>query len=303
MLSDCTITTCAKFVVAGEHAVLRNCSALAYPLPSLQLSLTYQQQSSPLHATFTGKHGDTLQLLFWGTLENALQYVGKSLTELHGQFTVHTDIPIGVNLGASAALCVALTKWICAQHWIDANHTTLAKFATHLEHLFHGESSGMDIATILAEQPILFTRNAQPQWQPVQTTWQPHWYLSSCGQRGITADSIQQVKQLHLQDPKHAAAIDALMQKSVTQAYQALQLSEAQGFSQLCDAMQHAADCFKQWQLIPDGLANHMDWLMKQGASAVKPTGAGNGGYVLSLWQQPPTDETADLLLPVTKMD
>ena len=45
-----------------------------------------------------------------------------------------------------------------------------------------------------------------------------------------------------------------------------------------------AKDCFEQWGLIDSSVQAEMDRLSAQGALAVKPTGSGGGGYLLSLW-------------------
>ncbi len=43
--------------------------------------------------------------------------------------------------------------------------------------------------------------------------------------------------------------------------------------------------------LISESLQQHMQQLLHEGALAVKPTGSGSGGYVLSLWESEPTNE------------
>jgi mevalonate kinase len=41
-----------------------------------------------------------------------------------------------------------------------------------------------------------------------------------------------------------------------------------------------------------------MEMLKKAGAVAVKPTGSGGGGYVLSLWTTQPPEELLSKLIP-----
>lgn len=297
MLSNCTVTAQAKCVIAGEHAVLRGHPALVCPLSTLMLSLNYHYTASPLHIILAPEQMHW-KSLFYAGLTKSLQLINKSITTLTGTFKVDSNIPIGVNLGASAALCVALSKWIAAQGWLDATPVQLATFATQLEHVFHGESSGMDVAAVLSSQPILFKRDVTP-WQTVTLCWQPQWYVSSCQHHGLTADCVKQVKQLLADDPTRAQTIDNQMHNSVMQAFTALQSPATTGFALLCDAMQQAAGCFEQWGLVSQPLATHIKWLYQQGASAVKPTGAGSGGYALSLWENPPPLAIRHSLLPV----
>jgi mevalonate kinase len=42
--------------------------------------------------------------------------------------------------------------------------------------------------------------------------------------------------------------------------------------------------------LIKGTLEQHIQTLVEKGAVAVKPTGAGSGGYVVSLWDRPPPE-------------
>ena len=295
MLSDLQITTQAKCIIAGEHAVLRGHPALGLPVNQLQLHLTFQASQTPVSAHFSGEHSDTLSLLFWGVLERGLEKTNTPLEALHGKFILDSNLPIGVNLGASAALCVALAQWFANQQLIPSD--TIADFARYLEDAFHGESSGIDIAITLAKQIIVFQRHASPSIKPITSAWQPHWYLSPSHQLGVTATCVNQVKALWKSDERRAEIIDNLMHESVLMAIEAL--TQTNGFSLLCEAISQASYCFHRWNLIPATLAEHIHWLEQEGASAVKPTGAGGGGYVLSLWKTPPPPAILSKLLPI----
>ncbi|WP_202149842.1 GHMP family kinase ATP-binding protein [Candidatus Sarmatiella mevalonica] len=52
----------------------------------------------------------------------------------------------------------------------------------------------------------------------------------------------------------------------------------------LIRAMNKGRDAFNAWQLVDDRMVRHMHWLDEMGALACKPTGAGLGGYCISLW-------------------
>lgn len=284
-------TTHGKWILAGEHAVLRGNPALVFPVAEKQLTLKYTSSTSDLNAAYSGDTGADLHLLFWSVLEHGMQLLGKSLNSLYGHFDLSSNIPIGVGMGASAALSVATARWFEAQGFIPFDE--IQAFATQLENLFHGKSSGLDIAGVSATGGIRFQKGELTQ---LPQSWKPQWYLSSCGQIGITSHCIHQVQTLWSKDKNLGLHIDNLMAESVQLATQALVEPSKQGIELLVQAFNLAESCFRQWGLISENLQQHLTYLMQSGAIAVKPTGSGGGGFVVSLWETPPPKEL-DLIL------
>jgi mevalonate kinase len=283
MSYDLQITTYGKWILAGEHAVLRGHGALVFPIQKKKLTLSYNTTSySELRASYEGSSGSDMHLLFWSVLEQGQQLLGKSLNSLSGHFHLYSDIPIGMGMGASAALCVAVARWFEAQHLLGLQ--SVYSFAKNLENLFHGQSSGLDIAGVATETGVYFQQGAV---QPIRQTWHPYWFLSSCGQIGITSHCINQVRDLWQTDPAYAAQIDDKMRAGVMKAQLALEENRPNSLIDLIQAIQQTADCFRQWGLVSETLQQHMQMLLDLGALAVKPTGSGGGGYVISLWEKP----------------
>lgn len=274
-----------KWILAGEHTVLRGSPALVFPLKSRTLELSYlPSPAGPLHLDLAGEHGEELQLLFWGVLERACELTKIQRQDLVGTLKLTSRIPIGAGLGASAALCVAIGKWFQFKGLVAENE--VYEFARTLENLFHGESSGVDIAVALSGEGIQFVRGGGH--QRVEMNWKPQWYVSYSGKRGVTLECVNKVKSLLQKDPRLGEEIDRNMRSSVAMAEKALLAGEKDGLVQLKEAMNLARSCFELWGLSPD---SHIQWLLSHGALAAKPTGSGDGGFVLSLWdREPPTD-------------
>jgi mevalonate kinase len=191
---------------------------------------------------------------------------------------------MGAGLGASAALSVALTRFFIAYDWLD--EAQFFAFAKRLEDFFHGKSSGVDIAGVGTAAGIYFQ---QGEMTPIHMAWQPCWILSSCGQRGLTADCVNKVQDLWEHDADKAQKIDEKMATAVQTAKQALE-DVNRPVILLKEAINSASECFEEWGLISESLAHHLSQLKSLGAIAAKPTGSGKGGYVMSLWDSLPDD-------------
>lgn len=276
---DFQTTTHGKWILAGEHAVLRGHPALVFPIPDKTFTLQYHASSTPLTLDCSDEHGDVIDALFWKVLEHAMRRFNRPLDAIHGHIQIHSNIPIGVGLGASAALCVAMSRWFASFTLLaDEN---IQSFAQELEHLFHGQSSGVDVAGVAALGGIYFQQGVA---SAIQQKWEPKWRLSNCGDVGMTAPCVQAVQALQQTNAVRADALDRQMRNSVLQARAALEDFNAASRDNLTAALCSAADCFQQWGLVTPSLERHMQTLRDEGALAVKPTGSGGGGYAISLW-------------------
>lgn len=273
-----------KWILTGEHAVLRGAPALVFPLRSKTMRLEYTPSSSDLAFEGAGEHGNNLELLFWGVLEAATRSMGHKRQELTGTVRIKNEIPLGRGLGASAALCVVVGKWLAEMNWVS--RPDLYEFCRQLENLFHGESSGVDIAVCLEQKPLHFERTGSK--RAIHTVWSPIWFLSDSKKIGVTSECVRQVKDLLETDSQLGERLDQQMAQASKIAEEAL--GKVNGLSLLTEAIQAAGACFEGWGLTQGALQEHMQLLRDAGAVAVKPTGSGGGGFVLSLWKEKPSN-------------
>lgn len=298
-----------KWILAGEHTVLRGGSALVFPVFQKFVEFTYKWTplffdfstfdaqeagaSGELSVEFTGEQSSEWEVVFWAALEKALGLIGRTRSHVGGNLRVDSHLPVGAGLGASAALCVGIARLFTYLGWLNSSEQF--EFARNLENVFHGESSGADIAASSLGQGILFERNQAP--KPLKMTWTPKWYLTYSGRRGITAECVAKVKDLLASQPQRMAQIDELMRQSVAMATRALAGPKESGIQLLAEAICQAARCFEAWGLMDENLVKERDRLHNAGALASKPTGSGNGGFVLSLWStEPPTDGLGQMI-------
>lgn len=295
MSCDFKATTHGKWILAGEHAVLRGGKAIVYPLKSKQLTLQFIPNQNKLSAHFYGECADDIHLLFWSVIEHGFKLSGHTINHTQGHFELTNHIPIGAGMGASAALSLAVAKWFVSLDKIKASECLT--FAQSLEDLFHSKSSGLDIIGSASDKGILYQ---QGEFTSLQPLWSPQWYLSFSGHLGITSHCVKTVSILLENAPDKAKAIDNKMSDSVDKAYLALTQDAPDKLALLATAINQAADCFNAWGLTDSMLSKHIEMLKAKGAIASKPTGSGSGGYVLSLWETEPPEDIKKQLLPIS---
>jgi len=286
-----------KWILAGEHSVLRGIPALVFPLRSRVLDLSYvcSTSANTLNLHLQGEHGEELQLLVWGVLEKACELKKIKRASLLGDLTLKSSIPVGAGMGASAALCVAIAKWM--KYLGIVKEEEMFEFARTLENIFHGESSGVDIAVSLSGQCLHYTRGVEP--RSLKMEWTPQWFISYSGKRGVTLECVNKVKDFIAKDPEHGKELDKKMKDAVEICEKALFQKDASGGLELLKkGIEMANEVFDKWGLCEGAPQKHMDQLKQAGAIAVKPTGSGGGGYILSLWKTSPPAELLPKLIP-----
>jgi len=274
MLKSFDTQISGKWILAGEHTVLRGGTAVGLPLPERTLHLKFEPADHTLKIEPQEAQAPISALL------HSLQ----DLPEIRGTLSLESTIPQGAGLGSSAALCIALSRWLAEP--LKLNPQDLAPFATRLENVFHGKSSGMDVATILADEPISFSMEGGPKRLGLREL--PLFTFHDTETRSKTHDSIAKVTALRDSNPTLGSEIDNQMQDATRHIIEGLTLfdqgQEGPGHLLLAQGMNEAHQCFVQWGLVTPGIASQRAALIAQGALACKLTGAGGGGILVALW-------------------
>lgn len=192
-----------------------------------------------------------------------------------------SSIPQASGLGSSAALCVCLAKHLGAHGVI----TDVFQSARLLEDAFHGKSSGVDVAGVMSDGLIRYRMHERP--VALDVSWRPHLYVSHSGQEFDTRSAIERVE-----NNPETPSIDSLMNRATELCEWALL---NQDLDRLADAMNWGQSCFDRWGLVQN-VRDHILSLHLSGAIAVKMTGGGGGGYVMSLWERHPPIEVIENL-------
>lgn len=268
-----------KWILAGEHVVLRGSEALVFPLLSKYLHFKYRATSEALKVSVKGVYKNDLEIFLWSVIEKYLNELKLKRDQLRGELEIYSEIQFGAGMGASATLAVGLSLFFHKLGFLDSD---LFEFSKKIEDLFHGESSGVDVAVALYQKPLIFKRGAENQFLPQAHL--PRLCISYSGLRGITKDCVNKVKALIAEDSIRYQGIDDRMKQAVQELKKNLQsktVIDDQTWARSIDAAQ---TCFIEWGLVPVEVQMHIDQLIQAGALSCKMTGSGGGGYVLSLW-------------------
>jgi mevalonate kinase len=272
-------SVCGKWVLSGEHSVLKGVKAIVLPYAEIGLSLTFESGGSNLQVL----PRDAQSLVF-----ELLDVCAKSTPGIPFQFpkgllTLESAIPMGAGLGSSAAFCVALTRWLAEP--LRLNDSDICGFATRLENQFHGVSSGMDIAAIAAGQAISYIQGQGSRILGIRRF--PKFTLHDTELRSKTSECVGHVQEFRKRYPSEGKLLDRQMEQASQWAEEGLiHYSEGKlelGLDLIQKSMLQSYSCFSSWGLVPTAADTLARDLYAQGALAVRMTGAGRGGMMVAL--------------------
>jgi mevalonate kinase len=275
----------AKWILSGEHSVVRGGKAVAFPLRNYTNSLVFEKS----HDFSIVVDQEPFRETVFALLAKASKFLEIPLEKVSGRISITGDIPLKAGLGSSAAICVNIARLFEYHGFCD----DAASLARHLEDMFHRKSSGLDIAVALENRPIVFVQNKIVEFLNPKL-W-PHLVLSYSGEKSVTSHCADIIEKIFLENEKLALELDAQMDSASDLCEYALKNAD---FEKLKDGITLGDEVFHRWGLYTPSMSIHVAKLLSGGAVAAKPIGSGLGGYILSLWREDPSEFLRSLAQP-----
>jgi mevalonate kinase len=269
----------SKVILSGEHSVLRG--GYAVVAPNKNHFLEYNFEEADKFSIELSEDIAPYELLFLGLVESALALSKSSIEDLKVKVKVTSIVPLGEGLGGSAALCVFVARLFLEAGLLDENE--VFSFAHEIENVFHGQSSGLDVAGCMTDKIILYQRGVK-KIQEIESKLEGYSFtIHQTGEKGETRDCIEHVLKLKEKDKDLFNLLDDKMSEASLKIKSGFEKAD---IDLVIESFNETTDIFKQWGLVPNTVKVLMEDLKSDGALAIRMTGSGFGGCLVALWDK-----------------
>ena len=267
----------SKVILSGEHSVLRG--GYSVVAPNKNYFLEYDLEKSDSFEIELLEDIKPYELLFLGLVESALGLSNAKREDLKVKAFVSSIVPLGEGLGGSAALCVFVARMFLFSGILKEDE--VFSFAHEIENVFHGQSSGLDVAGCMTDKIILYQRGVKEILELDIKLQGCVFTIHQTGEKGETKDCIEQVLKLRGEDKNLFNSLDDQMSEASLKLQKGL---EENNIESLVKSFKETSEIFKSWRLLPDLIKSQMNDLESKGALATRLTGSGLGGCIIALW-------------------
>jgi len=285
----------AKIILLGEHAVVYNQPAIAFPVPDIRARAAIlanpigKADQVEIVSRQVNLHTNLVDL----PPEHALRRLFSSFMQETGlkqlpamRITISSEIPVAAGMGSGAAVSVALLRALGLFVGVTFNPVQLASMAFEAEKAYHGNPSGIDNTVIAYETPVFYVKG-----EPITFLTLPVEYNLLIASSGIPAQTIASVSAVRQKLERHPEEIGGIIHQIGSL------VKQAKTWIETGDMVNLGKACFQNHSLLqvlgvstPE-LDNLVDAAKYSGALGAKLTGGGGGGNVFALVN--PTQESA----------
>ncbi len=279
----------AKFILIGEHFVVHGgVTALSFPVKTMKTRVVVEYSSDAKNILCQCTVLDSKEIeqplpLVARAMEKAIPVaLGEfGLGHMHDGFRIssRSNFPVSRGFGSSASFATAaaraLAELVSGTKYFDAAEsidTKILKTVNVLERHFHGNPSGIDAATILADSSIKFTAGKVI---GTLSNKAADFVLVDGGEREGCKELVDAVSKIREADPKRWELLTATVNAASIAAESALSSADEKG---LALAIDQAHDVLRTLSLSTPGIDQIISQALRLGALSGKVSGAGAGG-------------------------
>ncbi len=252
-----------KVILLGEHSVVYGHRAIAAAV-SRRTRVVLTPRGGPTSLGDSAIRDDRLA-----------QALDVALPDWGYRVDIETDLPVGCGMGSSAALTIALLRARASAEGRPANFSWLHREGFAVEAVFHGTPSGLDHAVSALGGAVLYRRDEAP--EPIAMPPVTAVVLDT----GIAGDTAQLVAQVNAGRPGNESLLQRLGHLVEDRA------PHLEDTAALGAAMNEAHSVLAELGVSTPLLDELVELARRHGAQGAKLSGAGGGGIVLALVEDP----------------
>lgn len=190
------------------------------------------------------------------------------------------DLPIGMGLGSSAALAVAMLRALATAAGLEPGQDALAAHAHEIERLFHGTPSGVDSTAAAYGGLLWFEAGPPPRHERLRVPGGLPLVVVLSRTVHATSHTVGSLRERAAASPEVYRPVFAAVGELVRAARHALEAGERKRLGELM-TMNHGL--LRACGVSTPELDAIVDAALGAGARGAKLTGAGGGGAVIAL--------------------
>lgn len=270
-----------KVILIGEHAVVYNEPAIAFPFPAAPVEVRVEKirnQSIINSSYYNGLLQDLPDSL--SNLKTLIHTICHDLSHsVNGlNITIDSKIPPERGMGSSAAVATALTRALFSFYGKEVTQTELLKYVDMSETIAHGNPSGLDARVTSSYSPIYYRRGSQ--FAALELNLKGYLIAADTGIKGQTREAVEGVAKLLESKPEATKeTIQAIGKLSVC----AKEAIESEQIERLGKNLTKAHILLKKLSVSNLKLDRLVETALEAQALGAKLTGGGRGGCMIAL--------------------
>jgi mevalonate kinase len=286
-------TAPGKIILFGEHAVVYGQPAIAAPLSQLRATAVVENSPIPGIRLRAADLGTDIQL-DEAAPDDPVAAVVRQLQRAAGlehlpdlTITVSSQIPIASGLGSGAAITAAVIRAL-ATHLglpLQASDEWVCDLTYEIEKIHHGTPSGIDNTVVAYERPVYFVRQ-QPRnrIERFSVAAPLRLLVADTGQSSSTKLVVGAVRRQYQADPARFEALFAACGQIARTARLAIEVGDLPALGCLMDE-NHGL--LQAMTVSSEALDELVLAARQAGALGAKLSGAGRGGNMIALVEEP----------------